>query len=470
MDWRRMSEYVEQREIESGHKWWVLSVAAAGVLLATIDASIVNIALPTITDYFHTTVRTTAWVTISYLLIITAFLLIFGRLSDFYGQKLVFISGMSIFTIGSGLCALSPHISLLIAFRAFQGLGAAMIMSNTPAIVTNAFPPGKRGMGLGVIGSAVSVGLMLGPPLGGMLIHYYGWRYIFLVNIPVGIAAVLFSLKIMKEHKADSDGNLFRLLDAILWISAIVSFVLIFGVSGRTGFDFREAAIYSAITVVLLGCFFIRQWRSDCPLFNTSLLKNGVFMFSSSAGLFTYMGTIGLSFMIPFLLEKTFAMEPLKTGRILMIIPATTVFVSPLAGFLSDRLGQRAISTSGLLIEIISVSFLFQLDQQSSVSRIVINLMGLGLGMGLFGSPNNSALMGSVDHKNRGSAAGLLATVRNLGMVSGVSIVSLIFNSALEGQVAIEAQNYAIAFRTALPAIIAFVTAAAILSGARRSI
>ena len=467
MDRRGMPEHVEPAK--PGHKWWVLAVAATGVLLATIDASIVNVALPTLSDYFQTTVKTTAWVTISYLLVVTAFLLIFGRLSDLYGQKLVFISGMAVFTLGSGLCAFSHSIGQLIGFRVLQGLGAAMIMSNTPAIVTNAFPPEKRGMGLGAIGSVVSVGLMLGPPLGGMLIHYYGWKYIFLVNLPLGIAGIIFSIKILEEVKASSRVT-FRLFDALLWIAAIVSFVLVFGIAGRNGFDPKEASLYAVLTIALVAFFFVRQWKTDRPLFNIGLLKNRVFMLSSGAGFFTYMGMIGLSFMIPFLLEKTFLLEPLQTGRVLVAIPATTVFVSPLAGYLSDRLGQRPISTMGLVVAVISMFFLFQLQPDSSLLRIVVNLVGLGFGLGFFGSPNNSALMGSVDQKNRGSAAGLLATVRNLGMVSGVSIVSLIFNSALARAVGSDIVNYAIAFKTALPVVILFVLFAVLLSGLRRSV
>ncbi|MEE9553281.1 MAG: MFS transporter [candidate division Zixibacteria bacterium] len=468
MDRRGMPEHVGIPD-KSSHKWWVLAVAAAGVLLATIDASIVNVALPTISDYFQTSVRTTAWVTISYLLIVTAFLLIFGRLSDQYGQKLIFISGMVVFTFGSGLCALSQTIGQLIGFRVLQGLGAAMIMSNTPAIVTNAFPSENRGMGLGVIGSVVSVGLMLGPPLGGMIIHYYGWKYIFLVNLPVGIAGIIFSIKMLREFKAAS-AVAFRVLDAIIWIVVIISFVLVFGIAGKNGFNPKEAIVYSLLTIALVILFFIRQWRSDRPLFDTVLLKNRVFMLSCGAGFFSYMGMIGLSFMLPFLLEKTFVMEPLQTGRVLMVIPATTVFVSPLAGYLSDRLGQRPISTMGLVVTVVSMLFLFQLQPDSSVFRILVNLVGFGLGLGFFGSPNNSALMGSVDYKIRGSAAGLLATVRNLGMVSGVSIVSLIFNSALAKALDGEIVNYAMAFKSALPVVIVFAVLALILSGLRRSV
>lgn len=445
-------------------------MAAAGVLLATIDASIVNIALPTIKDYFDTSVQTIAWVTMSYLLVVTAFLLIFGRLSDAYGQKLVFVSGMAFFTAGSGLCALSGTAGYLIGFRAFQGLGAAMIMSNTPAIVTNAFPAEQRGTGLGVIGGVVSVGLMLGPPLGGIIIHYLGWQYIFLVNLPVGAAGLFLSIKILGEHKSDSGAKLFHPLDSILWIAGVSSFVLVFGISGRGRFSVTEAAFYTCLSLLIMACFFARQFRSERPLFYTFLLKNDVFMLSSGAGFFTYMGMIGVSFMMPFFLEKTIGLAPLQTGKILMTVPATTVFVSPLAGFLSDKFGQRKIATTGLVIWVISIAALFKFNPDTTNAQIILNLAGLGVGLGLFGSPNNSALMGSVDLKSRGSAAGLLATVRNLGMVSGIGIVSLIFNSSLRAQLTSVQMSYSHAFRQALPVVAGFSVLAVILSALRRSV
>ena len=445
-------------------------MAAAGVLLATIDASIVNIALPTIQDYFGTSVQTIAWVTMSYLLVITVFLLIFGRLSDAYGQKLVFVSGMAFFTVGSGLCALSGNAGQLIGLRAFQGLGAAMIISNTSAIVTNAFPAEQRGMGLGVIGGVVSVGLMLGPPLGGIIIHYLGWQYIFLVNLPVGMAGLFLSLRILGEHRSDSEAKLFHPLDSLLWIAGVSSFVLVFGVSSRGGFSFVEAGLYTCLSLLLIAFFFRRQFKSARPLFYPFLLRNDIFMFSSAAGFFTYMGMMGVSFMLPFLLEKSMGLPPLQTGKILMTVPATTVFASPLAGFLSDKFGQRPISTAGLGIWVASVAALFMFTPETSTVTIILNLVGLGVGLGLFGSPNNSALMGSVDVKTRGSAAGILATVRNLGMVSGIGIVSLIFNSRLETQLANVQVTYSDAFRHALPAVLGFSLVAMVMSSLRRSV
>ncbi len=454
---------------DTSRKWWILSVAATGVLLSTIDASIVNIALPTISDYFHTSVQATAWVTISYLLVITALLLVFGRLSDIFGQKLIFTGGLAVFTIGSGLCAISGNITQLVIFRLVQGVGAAMIVSNTSAIVTNAFPPAERGKGLGMIGAVVSIGLMSGPPLGGIIIHYLGWHYIFLVNVPVGILAILFTMKILPEHKADHGARIFHPLDSILWIAGITALVAAFASSGASETGPLKIAPFLALCLALMGLFFYRQVKSPSPLFNPRLLKNGVFLLASFAGFFSYMAMIALTFMLPFLLEHTFGYTPFTSGLILVTIPATTAFLSPLSGHLSDKYGQRPIASLGTLIITVAICLMFFLDQNASIWRIVANLAFFGIGLGMFGSPNNSALMGSVDLKDRGSAGGILATVRNLGMVTGMGIISIIYNTGIRHFGETDAA-YSQAFSSALPVVVVFSLAALVFSALRRSV
>jgi EmrB/QacA subfamily drug resistance transporter len=404
------------------------------------------------------------------MLVVTAMLLVFGRLSDVFGTKLVFILGMVVFTISSGLCAFSPSISYLIGFRALQGFGAAMIMSNTPVIVTNAFPPEKRGMGLGAIGGIVSVGLMLGPPLGGIIIHYLGWHFIFIVNIPVGILGILLSLKILPSRDKKISKKFSEVIDALLWVGGITSYVLIFGIAGKGGMSWIEAIGYASITLIIFIYFFSRQLKNDSGFLGADLLKNKIFMLSSSAGLFTYMGMIGVSFMMPFLLENSFGLDPLQTGRLLMVVPATTFIISPLSGFLSDKLGQRPVSVVGSIIMSISVFSFMGLTSESSLLRIGINLSGMGIGMGMFGSPNNSALMGSVSPKNRGSASGILATVRNLGMVTGLGMISLIYNSAIQKSSLNDISKYASAFKDTMPIIIIISIIAIIFTSLRKSV
>ena len=445
-------------------------MSAAGVLLSTIDASIVNIALPTISDIFKTSVQTTAWVSISYLLVITALLLIFGRLSDVYGQKLIFMSGLIIFTLGSALCAISGTITELIFFRAIQGVGAAMIVSNTSAIVTNAFPPEQRGTGLGVIGAVVSVGLMAGPPLGGLLIHYWGWNYIFLVNVPIGIAAIILTLKVLPEHKAHLGAKAFHPLDSILWMLGIIAFVSVFGIAGQENPIVIAIAGSATLSLIFLAVFYRRQIKSNSPLLNPYFFKNDIFMFASVAGLFANMAMIGLVFMLPFFMENTLHMTPLQTGYILITIPATTAFASPISGFLSDKLGQRLIASLGVIISTTGVCLMLLLRENSSSLHMILNLAIFGLGVGMFGTPNNSALMGSVDIKDRGSAGGVLATIRNLGMVSGLGIMSVIFNYGIHKSADADVIKYARAFNSSLPVVIGISIIALVFSAIRKSV
>jgi EmrB/QacA subfamily drug resistance transporter len=457
--------------IDSKRKWWILSVAAAGVLLSTIDASIVNIALPTIGEQFHTSVQTTAWVTISYLLVITASLLVFGKLSDLFGQKLIFLSGLSVFTIGSGLCAVSQGITQIIIFRLIQGIGASMIVSNTSAIVTNAFPPEQRGASLGTIGAVVSIGLMSGPPLGGMIIALLGWHYIFLVNVPIGILAIIFTIKILPEHKADKSGELFHPLDSVLWMVGITIFVMVVSIPGRAGAAIWELPTYLILCAAILFVFFRRQARASQPLLNPYFMKNDIFLFASIAGFFSYMAMIALTFMLPFLFEYTFNMTPLHTGNILVAIPATTVVMSPLSGLLSDKFGQRSIASIGVIISTTAITLMLLIQQATPVWELVLFLVLFGIGLGMFGSPNNSALMGSVENKDRGAAGGILATVRNLGMVTGLGAISLIFNAGVKRSSDLgEALSYLKAFKGAILFVIAFSVVSLIFSAMRRSV
>jgi len=455
---------------ENSRKWWILSVAAAGVLLSTIDASIVNIALPTIGTYFKTSVQNTAWATISYLLVITALLLVFGRLSDIYGQKLIFTGGLLVFTIGSSLCAMSQNITQLVIFRSIQGIGAAMIVSNTSAIVTNAFPPEQRGKSLGIIGAVVSVGLMTGPPLGGFIIHYLGWQYIFLVNVPIGVASILFTLKILPEFRADKSSALFHPFDSILWILGVTVLVLAFRASGQLVSLAVDMLVSFGVCFILLSLFYVRQIKSESPLLKPSFFKNDIVMFASVAGFFSYMTMISLSFMFPYLLENTFGMTPFQTGLVLVCIPVTTAFASPISGHLSDKFGQRPIATSGAALSTIAIISMYLLNANSPTWHIMLNLVIFGLGLGMFGSPNNSAIMGSVDIRDRGSAGGIIATVRNLGMVSGLGIISLVYNAGVKGRGENVILAYLGAFKEALPIIAVFSLMALVFSALRRSV
>jgi MFS family permease len=217
--------------------------------------------------------------------------------------------------------------------------------------------------------------------------------------------------------------------------------------------------------------FIIRQKKAESPLLNPQFLKNSIFVYASVAGFFSYMAMIALTFMLPYLLEHTFGKSPLDTGTILVVIPATTVFASPISGILSDKFGQRPIASIGTLISTLAIVSMFLVGPGVPLWHLVVGLVAFGIGLGMFGSPNNSALMGSVDYKDRGSAGGVLATVRNLGMVTGLGIISIIYNAGIKNAPDVtDVTMYAHAFNSALPVVIAFSVIALIFSALRKSV
>ncbi len=408
--------------------------------------------------------------TMSYLIVITTFLLIFGKLSDIIGQKIIFTIGLAVFTVSSLLCSLSASMMQLIIFRAVQGLGASMIISNTTAIVTNAFPSDQRGSSLGIIGAVVSVGLMTGPFLGGIIVHYFGWHYIFLVNLPIGALGIFMAIKFLPSKEQGAPKKLFHFLDALLWIIIIFCLVGIFRVLSEPNLNIAYLLTVIALFIFFIAVFFIRQLKEEIPLFNPSFFRNNIFLYSLCSGFFVFVSMTGISFMLPFFFERSLGLSTFNTGNILVALPASTALMAPIAGYLSDKLGQRLISTIGLATSSIGIALMFFVHQGASILHIIINLAIFGFGIGMFSSPNNSALMGSVDYKDRGTASGVLSTMRNLGMVSGVGIVSLLFNSRLQNMQESDSIHYANAFTWALPFILGFMLIGIFFSASRRSV
>jgi MFS family permease len=323
---------------------------------------------------------------------------------------------------------------------------------------------------MGAIGAIVSIGLMSGPPLGGLIIHYLGWNYIFLVNVPFGIIGILFTFKILPEHKSDKGAEIFHPLDSLLWVAGIITLIAAFSRNGQSSSFILNLIIFLLISIILLGLFFRRQIRSNSPLFNPTFLKNEIFLYASIAGFFSYMAMIGLTFMLPYVLQHAYDKSAFDAGKILVIIPAMTVFASPIAGHLSDKFGQRLIASLGSILSLTAIGFMYLFNMNTPLWQLILNLGIFGLGVGMFGSPNNSALMGSVDYKDRGSAGGILATVRNLGMVTGLGILSVIYNYGIKDQAQASNLDYIKAFHGALPIVMLLSFLALVFSALRRSV
>lgn len=420
-----------KNDTDPRYKWRAMLVVSIGIFMATLDGSIVNIALPTLTDYFSTDILTIEWVILSYLVTITTLLLTLGRLSDMYGRKPVFSLGLLIFSLGSGLCSLSASATQLIAFRVVQGLGAAMVMANGPAIITDVFPHTERGKAMGLIGTVVSIGSMAGPVLGGFLIHLWGWQSIFYLNIPVGLLGTVYAHRTL-ETDQPHDGQKFDIPGAFFMFLSLISLLLVITRGQELGWDSPATIGLCAVFVLFLTIFAMAENKVDQPMIELSLFRNRPFTASNASGLLSFIAMFTVILLMPYYMENILGYNPSHVGMALIAVPLVMALVAPISGWISDKTNSFILSSLGMGVSCLALFLLGNLDQDATFPDIVLRLGMIGLGMGLFQSPNNSIVMGSVPKNRLGIAGGMLGMVRNLGMVTGVAISGAVFTSGLK--------------------------------------
>lgn len=415
----------------------VLAAVGCGTFMATLDASIVNIALPTLTKELDADLLQVKWVVIVYLLTITCLLLPFGRISDQYGRKWVFAGGYLVFTVGSVLCGLAPTLGALLAVRAVQAVGAAMLMSNGPAVVTYNVCERERGSTLGILAMIVSAGLIAGPSVGGFLISHFGWRSIFLVNIPVGVLGLVLASLSLKSEDRPVDTRPFDGPGLILQAVFLVSFVWLFeppsvSFAGESPFPIsRWVAL--AITV-LFGFLLIKvEALAPAPLLDLSLLRLRNFWAANLASFLNFVAFSAVSVLTPFYLEEVARVPTQRAGLYMTAIPLMVLIVAPIAGRLSDRFGSRVLTSVGASITafaLFGMSGAFGVGFSAGLSPvwILFALGSVGVATGLFQSPNNNSIMNAVPFAKLGVASAMLATFRNLGMVTGTGLATTLFS------------------------------------------
>ncbi len=413
----------------NSHHWWVLGTVSIGIFMATLDASIVNISLPTIMADFKASLAVSEWIILSYLLVITGLLLPFGRLADMTGRKKVFRLGFLIFSLGSGLCALSQSPAQLIFFRALQAVGAAMLMSNSFAIITAVFPTEKRGRALGIVGTVVATGFTVGPSLGGFLVNAFGWRSIFYINIPVGLVGIIMTTCIINEQLVSPTLGQKKSFDfpgaalIIIGLSALL-LGLTTGQAGRWGTPLVVCELaLAAFTLTLVPVW---EARTPQPLIDLKLFNNRLFSFGNLAGFLSFLAISTNAFLMPFFLQLALGYNPFEAGLLMTPTALAIAVVAPISGWLSDRTDPRILSTLGLAINACAMFWLGMLTAHSSYHDVLIRLVLLGIGQGLFQSPNNSSVMGSVPREYLGIAGGFLSMMRNIGQVVGIAMAGSI--------------------------------------------
>jgi EmrB/QacA subfamily drug resistance transporter len=408
----------------------ILAAVAIGTFMSALDSSVVNIAMPKMSSYFNEPLSSIEWVVMAYLLIISSLLLTYGRLGDMYGHKRIYITGFIIFTAGSALCGASASVVLLIASRVIQAVGAGMLMSMGPAIVTDITPPAERGRALGVTAVSVSVALAAGPVLGGILTTNFGWQSIFYINLPVGIAGSIWAWRVIPK-KGKQENQIFDIRGAAIIFIALVCILMPLSYTEKLGWESPYIIVSLAAGIMLMVLFVFFEKHTEYPMVDISLFNDRLFSMSNLSALLNYMANFSVVLLMPFYLQQLRGLDPSQAGLLIILLPLTTMLVAPISGALSDRVDSRYISSAGMAIAAFGIWQLSRLKVDSSSISIILALVTFGLGSGMFQTPNNSAIMGSVPGNRRGIASGMLATMRNIGMVLGVAVSGAIFTSRM---------------------------------------
>lgn len=416
-------------------RWWILLGIGLGTLMTALDGSVVNITLPVIGQTLCRHAEAAAcvseleWIVTIYLLVLTALLLSFGRLGDLWGHKSVYLAGFGIFVLSSILCSLAPSIPILILCRAIQAFGGAMLAANSPAILTKNFPASERGRALGLQATMTYLGLTIGPTLGGWLTDHLGWRAVFYINVPFGALAVWLSWRYIQPDRPAEQPEHFDLAGAATFMVALICLLL--GLNQGHAWGWSSPPILALLGgAALLSAIFLRlESRLRFPMLDLTLFRNLNFTAAVSSAVLNYICVYSVLFLMPFYLQQGRSFSPAQAGMILTAQPIIMALIAPISGAASDRIGTRLPSQIGMVILAVGCLLLSRLGASSSLPQITLALGVVGLGTGMFISPNNSALMGAAPRHRQGIAAGVLATARNFGMVLGVGFTGAIFST-----------------------------------------
>lgn len=412
------------------NRWLIFSLVAVGIFMCTLDGSIVNIALPVIMKDLDASLAAIEWVVLIYLLTITSLLLSFGRLSDIKGRRWVYTRGLLLFTTGSLLCATARTPLWLVASRLFQGVGAAMIMACTPAIVVDTFPVSERGRALGLMGAVVAAGLTAGPALGGFLIHHFSWRAIFFINLPIGIVAATAVHVLLKHTSSDlTRAETFDHVGAGLLALSLGPFLIALTHGYDWGYTSIRVWSLFSLSAIALAVLAVVEPRLKHPLLAPSLLKIRLFTLPLISAVLMFAGLFTIVFLIPFYLMNPGGYPENRAGYLMMTLFVALFFFAPLSGSLSDRIGSRMLCTLGMGILALAFLFLSQIKPAVPPLSLAWRLALAGTGIAVFLSPNSATIMNAVPPAHRGVAAGMVAAARNLGMVLGVALAGAMFNS-----------------------------------------
>lgn len=401
--------------------------------MACLDSSIVNVALPVMADYFKVGMNSIAIIVSSYLIAISATILIFGRLGDIKGTVRVFKIGIVIFTLGSLMCAIANSLYWLVLARVIQAVGAAGFMATNQGIITRVFPAGERGKALGITGSFVALGTLVGPPLGGFIVDGAAWQYIFLINIPIGFFAFILGLKILPKDEESKKARL-DIKGALLFLVFIVALFAAILAGEQIGFLKPPVLIGFGLAIAAFIIFIKVELAEDSPMLQLNIFRNQLFSLSIICGFLLFVAMNCSNILLPFYLQDVIKMSPSVSGLYLMTYPMVLFVVAPISGHLSDKIGSELLTLIGLMVFSSAFFMMATLNQNLEPVKLIVIIAIMALGNGMFQSPNNSLIMSSVPRDRVGIAGSINALVRNLGLVVGISVSTLILYGVMSSQ------------------------------------
>ncbi len=418
---------IPDQESHSPDRMLILFSILPLTFMATLDGSIVNVALPTMARSLSTGTGAIAWVVTAYLLAIVSLILFFGKLGDVIGMSRVFLGGIGLFSIGSLLCGISFSFPALVASRVVQGVGAAAAMATNLAIIAKVFPPTERGKALGLVGSFVALGTLSGPPLGGFITDALSWPYIFLINVPIGLIAFFFGLRVLPKDAPDEPAGI-DVPGALLFACATAALFGSIIIGGERGYRNAPVAAGFIVSAVSYAAFYFRERRTSAPLLDFSIFSNSLFVLSLFCGFLSFVSISASSIMLPFYLQNALRLSPSFAGLFMMAYPLVLAVVAPASGRLSDKIGSEILTLVGLTLGGVGLLLLSTVTEATPLKAVLGYVLATAVGNGMFQSPNTSLIMSSVPRKSLGVAGSLNGLARNFGMAFGISAsISLLY-------------------------------------------
>jgi EmrB/QacA subfamily drug resistance transporter len=439
-----------------------------GAFMAMFDSGVVSVGLPVMASQFRVDIDTVQWITSVYLLVMSALLPILGTMADNYGRRRIYNLGYFVISIFTLLCGLSVNLPMLIVMRVLQAVGGAMVMANGLALITENYPASERGRNIGLAATLMAIGSIAGPPAGGLAIGLWGWRSIFYLTFIVSMAGLIasyFSIPADKNIRRER----FRLdyLGSALLVLSIVTFI--YGFSNANKFGWSNPLISGTLAVFAgsLVLFVLYERKKQDPVVDLSLFRIWVFSSSIVASLISFITMYSPTVLIPFFYQKVLGLSAGTSGLYMMAFPIAMAVVSPFSGALSDKIGPVILTSSGLVINGIGLVLLANVTVHTPVYLIMVYLALMGLSLGMFQSPNNSCIMGSVPKNKLGAANGITQLVKNLGMVMGIAFSVALFTAFFRSGTGNYAANFVQSTRVVyyLAAALSFI--GALISGIR---